>query len=168
MRRWHGPKGWYGSIAQLCLVKIAQCRQLCILWWSSRGLCMQKKKKKVAENKLVGNFLWLGSREDECRSVCGPFLAPVVRLMNAFWGGVDFLGGAIEKKTFVNAGDTRDMGSIPGLGGSPGGGNGNLLQYSCLENAMDRGAWRAAVHAVTKSRTRLSDWAHRVHRGGFA
>ena len=70
---------------------------------------------------------------------------------------MDFLGGAVEKKTFVNAGDTRDMGSIPGLGGSPGGGNVNLLQYSCLENAMDRGAWRAAVHAVTKSRTRLSD-----------
>ena len=44
----------------------------------------------------------------------------------------------------------RDEGSIPGLGGSPGEGNGNPLQYSCLENPMDRGAWRAAVHGVTK------------------
>ena len=70
---------------------------------------------------------------------------------------MDFQGGAVEKKTFANAGDTRDMGSIPGLGGSPGGANGNPLQYSCLKNAMDRGAWWAAVHAVTKSRTRLSD-----------
>ena len=46
-----------------------------------------------------------------------------------------------------------DLGSIPGLGRSPGGGHGNSLQYSCLENSMDRGAWRAMVHGVTKSRT---------------
>ena len=51
-----------------------------------------------------------------------------------------------------------DMGSIPGLGRSPGEGNGNPLQYSCLENPMDGGAWRAAVHGVAKSRTRLSDF----------
>ena len=51
-----------------------------------------------------------------------------------------------------------DLGSIPGLGRSPGEGNGNLLQYSCLENSMDGGAWWATVHGVTKSRTRLSDF----------
>ena len=50
-----------------------------------------------------------------------------------------------------------DLGSIPGPGGSPGGGSGNPLQYSCLENPTDRGAWQAAVHGVTKSRARLSD-----------
>ena len=54
-----------------------------------------------------------------------------------------------------NAGDVRDMGSIPGLGRSPGGGNGNPLQYSCLENPMDRGAWQATVHGIAKSQTRL-------------
>ena len=48
------------------------------------------------------------------------------------------------------------MGLIPGLGKSPGEGNGNPLQYSCLENSMDRGAWRATVHGVAKSLTRLS------------
>ena len=53
----------------------------------------------------------------------------------------------------ANAGDTRDAGSIPGLGRSPGGGHGNSLQYSCLENPMDRGAWRATIHQVSKSRT---------------
>jgi len=50
----------------------------------------------------------------------------------------------------ANAGDTRDMGSIPGLGRSPEVGNGNSLQYSCLENSMDREAWQATVHGVTK------------------
>ena len=55
----------------------------------------------------------------------------------------------------ANAGDIRDAGSIPGSGRSPGGGNGNLLQYSCLENPMDRGAWQATVHRVTKSRMQL-------------
>ena len=51
----------------------------------------------------------------------------------------------------------RDLGSIPGLGRSPGEGNGNPLQYSCLGNPMDRGAWWAAVHGITKSRTQLSN-----------
>ena len=50
----------------------------------------------------------------------------------------------------------RDTGLIPGSGRSPGAGNGNPLQYSCLENPMDRGGWRAAVHAVAKSQTQLS------------
>ena len=56
----------------------------------------------------------------------------------------------------ANAGDVRDVGSIPGLGRSPGEGNGNPLQYSCLENSMDREAWRAIVHGVAKSQTQLS------------
>ena len=55
----------------------------------------------------------------------------------------------------ANAGDIRDKGSVPGLRRSPGGGHGNPLQYSCLENPMDRGAWWATVHGVTKSQTRL-------------
>ena len=55
------------------------------------------------------------------------------------------------KKLPANTGDVRDMGSIPGLGRSPGGGRGNPLQYSCLENSMDREAWR--VHRITKSWT---------------
>ena len=55
----------------------------------------------------------------------------------------------------ANAGDVRDTGLIPGLGRSPGGGHNNPLQYSCLENPMVRGAWWAAVHRVTHSRTQL-------------
>ena len=59
----------------------------------------------------------------------------------------------VVKKPSANAGDIRDMGSIPGLGRCPGGGHGNLLQYSCLENPMDRGAWQAMLHRVAKNGT---------------
>ena len=55
----------------------------------------------------------------------------------------------------ANAGDIRDTGLIPGLGRAPGEGNGNPLQYSFLENPVDRGTWQATVHMVTQSRTRL-------------
>ena len=61
----------------------------------------------------------------------------------------------VVKNPPANAGDIRDMGSVFGLGRSPGGGHGNLLQHSCLENPMDRGAWRATVHGVGQSQTRL-------------
>ena len=67
----------------------------------------------------------------------------------------DFPGGSDGKASAYNVGDP---GSIPGLGRSPGEGNGNPLQDPCLENPMDRGAWLATVHGVTKSRTRLSDF----------
>ena len=64
------------------------------------------------------------------------------------WAIREALGGAVVTIPPANAGDIRD--SIPGLGRSPGEGNSNPLQYSCLRNAMDRGAWRATVHGITK------------------
>ena len=66
----------------------------------------------------------------------------------------------VVKNLPANAKDVRDAGSIPGLGRSPGGGHGNPLQYSCLENAMDRGAWQATYHRITKRQTQL-----RTHAG---
>ena len=63
----------------------------------------------------------------------------------------------VVKKLPANAEDIRDPGLIPGLGRSLGEANGNRLQYPCLENIMERGAWRAAVHRVAKSRAQLSD-----------
>ena len=59
----------------------------------------------------------------------------------------------VVKNLPANARDIRDVGSVPGWGRSPGGGCGNLLQYSCLENPMDRGAWQATVPRVSKSQT---------------
>ena len=73
----------------------------------------------------------------------------------------DFPGGSDGKESASNAGD---MGSISGSGRSPGEGNGYPLQYSCLENCMDRGAWRATVYGIAKSQTRLSNWHfHTLH-----
>ena len=68
-----------------------------------------------------------------------------------------FPGGSVIKNPSANAGDAKDKGSIPGSGSSLGGGHANPLQYSCLENPMDRGAWWATVHGAAKSRTQLSN-----------
>ena len=61
----------------------------------------------------------------------------------------------VVKNLPANAGYIKDVGSMPGLERSPGEGNGNILQCSCLENPMDRGTWRAAVHGVAKRWTRV-------------
>ena len=81
-------------------------------------------------------------------------LAPPTRKRGLKEIFVDFPDGSEIKASACNVGD---LGSIPGLGRSPGEGNGNPLQSSCLENPMDRGAWPATVHGVTKSQTLLSD-----------
>ena len=73
-----------------------------------------------------------------------------------WWGYVSKWGfprGSVVKNPPANARDTGDKDLMCGSGRSPGGGNGNPLQYSCLENFMDRGAWWATVHGVTKSQT---------------
>ena len=74
-----------------------------------------------------------------------------MNLLKSIW---EFPGGSDGKESACNM---RDPGLIPGLGRSPGEGNGYPLQYHCLEDSVDRGAWQAAVHMVSKSQTRLSD-----------
>ena len=69
---------------------------------------------------------------------------------------LDFPGGASGKESACQCRRHREKGLIPGSGRSPGGGHGNPLQYSCLENPMDRGAWRATAHGVAESQTRIS------------
>ena len=91
----------------------------------------------------------------------GQVRIPEASLLSTLFGaflGVLRGGGASQVTLVVNslpanAGDTKDESLIPESVRAPGGGHGNLLQYSCLENPMDRGAWRAAVHGVTQSRT---------------
>ena len=82
-----------------------------------------------------------------------------VHISLLFWIFIPFRSGfpGSDVKEFAcNEGATGDPGSIPGSGRALGEGTGNPLQYSCLENSMDRGAWRATVHGVAKSQTRLS------------
>ena len=69
----------------------------------------------------------------------------------------------VVKNLPANAGDIRDTSSIPASGRSPGGGHGNPLQYSCLENPMDRGAWRADIHSVAESN--MTEATQRTHNG---
>ena len=75
--------------------------------------------------------------------------------MLVFKHNIGLAGGSMGKESACNAGDTGDVGSIPGLGRSPGEGHGNPFQYSCLENPMDRGTWWATVYRVAKSQTGL-------------
>ena len=95
----------------------------------SDGLCIQKKKKKLLKTGLNMSI-------------------KIIKLLFLEW----FPGGTAVKNPPANAGDARDLGSVPGLGRSPGDRNGKPHQYSCLGNPMDRGAWRATVHGVSKSR----------------
>ena len=72
-------------------------------------------------------------------------------------GALGFPDGTVVKNSSINAGRTKDTSLIPKSGISLGVGNGNPLQSTCLENSMGRGAWRATVHGLTKSQTRLSE-----------
>ena len=112
---------------------------------------------------LTSSKYWVASQEALAVIVSQDSLAGLMtaylRWSKRIWG---FPGGTVVKNPPANAGDTGDMGSIPGSERSFGGRNGTPLQYSCLGNPIDRGAWawRAIVHEVAKSQTRLSDWAH--------
>ena len=85
-----------------------------------------------------------------------PMPMPKKEIIISFNSKSGFPGGSAVKNPPANAGDTRDVVSIPGSGRSPGEGNGNPLQYSCLENPLDTGAWWVTVHGVTKRLTWLS------------
>ena len=82
----------------------------------------------------------------------------------SYWWTDASQAALVAKNPPANAGDLRDAGSIPGSGRSPGGGHGNPLQYSCLENPTDRGTWQVIAHSVAKSQTwpkQLSMYKHR-------
>ena len=85
-----------------------------------------------------------------------------VKICLSLKSGRGFPGGSEVKASACNVGD---LSSIPGWGRSPGEGNGNPCQYSCLENPLDGGAWLATVHKVAKSRTGLSDFTFTLKSG---
>ena len=99
------------------------------------------------------------------RNISEPLeLTDFSRIWDSFNLPHGFLGGSVVKNPPANSGES---GSILGSGRCPGEGHGNRLQYSCLENLMDRGAWRATVHGVTKSQTRLSRHTDSLNFRGF-
>ena len=119
------------------------------------------------ERKLGENYRYqCQASQDVAPSLAGCTLkkggCPTLGNMEIQWvvlSSRDFPSGAVVRNSPANAGDTRDTGLIPGLGRSLGVGNGNPLQYSCLEKSKDREAWRAIVQGVTKSRTQLNTHA---------
>ena len=96
-----------------------------------------------------------------CQPIC-PWVLITIIFCHFFTSDASQVAQVV-KNLPASAGDLRDVGSIPGSGRSPGGGHGSPLQYSCLENPMDRGAWRATVHGVTKSRTQPKGLSMHVH-----
>ena len=122
-----GSRGWDWEVLRMNLKGFVYRDEKCQMKWVGKTL-----------GRKIKNFVWdimkLGCF---CDIKWASQVAPVV------------------KNPPANAGDIRDTGSIPELGRSPGGGHGNPLQYSCLENPMDRGTQRALVHRVTKSWTQL-------------
>ena len=89
-----------------------------------------------------------------CQPVC-PWVLITIIFCCFFTTSDASQAAQVVKNPPARAGDLRDVGSTPGSGRSPGGGHGETLQCSCLENPMDRGAWRATVHGATKNQTRL-------------
>ena len=122
-----------------------QCR---LLSWARRPWVVQAVTTLLASPNATTTPCPIHTEQLEAPQVCNT-LPPFLPL------SCGFPGGSEVKASASHAGDP---GSIPGSGRSPGEGNGNPLQYSCLENPMDRKAWWATVHGVPKSRTRLSDF----------
>ena len=107
-------------------------------------LCMRIQRVYISSPDFGGpSGCPAGSKTEKLRS-------PPPFVIICLWGWLGFPGGAVVKNPSASAGEVRDTGSIPRSGRSPGGGYGNPLQYSCLENPMDRGAWQATVHRVAK------------------
>ena len=136
--------------------EIVELEYICLsIWW--------KRAEEMCESIVTENYKheWLiepWSPALQADSLLFEWQgAPEVVVIWAFMEiSRGFPGGLEVKNLPADAGGVEDVALIPGLGRSPGGGHDNPLQYSCLENPMDRGAWQATVYRVTKSQTRLS------------
>ena len=127
---------WQPRLAKLASVSRENPQwEKCVCWqWGLGGARSEVVRVKCRHNRIC--YIWYKGISE-----CG------------------FSGGSVVKSLLASAGDVRDLSSIPGSGRSRGAGNGNPLQYCCLESLMDRGAVWATVHGAAKSWTRLSAWA---------
>ena len=157
------------------LLSLLHCRQILYHWASEEALwtyakcqiniywrygkimktvkqftkCTAKRQQKL---KIVLKIFTFSSW---IYAFCYLFIVPILLSLHIWTQGLDFPDNSYGKEFSCNAGDP---GLIPGLGRSPGEGNGYPLQYSCLENSMDRRTWRAMVHGVKKNQTRLNNF----------
>ena len=122
------------------------------LIWDSRKQCWEKGQNQdtVLSSKFFPTYI-------RCRII--PFIFSSLHDL-CMTHGASLVGQTVKN---LSASNTGDLGSITGSGRSPGEGNGYPLQYSCLENSIDRGAWRATVHGVAKSPTQLSTHTNMNH-----
>ena len=135
------------------------CRER-VGWRRLRGQLQEKGCLKLWEERVVWEQCeGIGLKWEAVSQVShGCFFVPLCVLspqLEQFIDSSRYAGASqvdlVVKNLPANAGDARDVGSIPGSGRSPGGENGNPIQYSCLENTMDRGSWRATAHRVSRS-----------------
>ena len=136
------------SCSQACGIFPAQGSNPCLLHWQVNSLPLSHQEIPGPVHVFFF-FFHLSFGHAACR-----ILVPQPRIEPRPSAVRGFPGGSNGKESAFNAGD---LSSIPGSGRFPGEGKGCPLQYSCLENSMDRGAWQVAVHEVARSRTRLSD-----------
>ena len=138
-------------IVLLCFTVTTYHRGLSVL-----SLCSKSQLWSTVYVSALGGVLWgsWGNNAWVCCPLAPWLLSLGIYSILSFAAGIPrWLG---NKESACHAGNSRDMGLIPGLGRSPAGGNGDPLQCSCLENSTDRGAWWATVHRVAKGRTQLS------------
>ena len=132
---------WLCECLLFCTPSLPPCKDL------GRGRGSHGCKRRAGRGASCGRGEWFMPHVEGVSRGDSPICIALLTI----WG---FPGDSDGKESACDAGD---LGSVPGLGRSPGGGHGNPLQYTCMENPMDRGAWRARVHGLTKSQMRLSD-----------
>ena len=162
-------KWWERKTLRGCVCMYV-CMHMCVFLWVCARACVLSPTRRWNIFSRSMRYLWVFHthwvvawnlslhkifKSQPLVSVesCFPLKYPWL----SFHSTMGFPGSASGEEPACNAGDARDLALIPGLGGSPGGEHGNPLQYSGLENPMDRWAWWVTVHGFAKSQTRLSD-----------
>ena len=133
-------------------------------WFGQLGHCWYHSLRRE-EKDWIGKELRRGNKNDEFHFISeNIYKGHVIGASNKLWiyGSRDFPVGSVVKNLPASKGD---MDSIPGLRRLAGEENGNPLQYSCLENHMDKGGWWAIIYSVTKCQTQLSDWTTTYESG---
>ena len=138
---------------------LVECSEIYVKWIQTPSLRSLEAQSPFCYFSTFPSFLPWAPLVSVCICICHPCINPCDSYSTPYPVSMDFPGGSDSEASACNAGNP---GLIPGLGRAPGKGNGNPLQYSCLENPMDGGTWFDPVHGVTKSWTWLSNFTFLV------